>query len=214
MDIKTKLEEEKLFILYEHGKKMISILNKKGIFTIEDLINCDTKQLSYETNKKKQFKLFQELLKNKYLGTPLAFGDLLEKEYKLPDFGISKDLDTLGFICCYNWKTMAEEILATSPSFTLMDFIIQLSDDYLYLKNFYINYYLNKRTKEVEEPVDHENDKQLLEFLRNDLANLKDKRQEIDNYISLLSEQITELEEKLGESHNDIAKKELKPDNY
>lgn len=84
MDIKTRLENEELFGYQPNiGQKRIIALNKKGIFTIEDFINCDAFNITTTSHKKKYYLALQHALKYKYKGEPLVLDVLLDKEYEI-----------------------------------------------------------------------------------------------------------------------------------
>lgn len=85
MDVKTKLKDDKVvFANYESANalsRMIAKLNEKGVYTIEDLINCEKNILPYSS--RKTYAACAEIFKHEYLGQELVLDVLLEKEYPI-----------------------------------------------------------------------------------------------------------------------------------
>lgn len=84
MDIKTRLENEDLFDSQDAiCKKRIISLNERGIFTVEDFINCDIASITKTSYLRKYYIAIQHVLKYKYKGEPLALDVLLDKEFEI-----------------------------------------------------------------------------------------------------------------------------------
>lgn len=196
-DTKINLNEEALFAEKPYVMRTINTLNKKGIFTVEEFINTDSRDLATDGNRRKQFRAFQEILKYKYLGTPMVIDVLLDKEYTSTNDSISNDLVTLGFGNSL-WDGMAENFYKSKGPFKIIDFIMELDNSFDYLKFFYIEYYnsnnkLRKKNINGSTPS-YDKDKDYLESLKNELVNVLLQRKKLDEHISLLLAQISKLE--------------------
>lgn len=196
MELKTKLEEEILFIKSPRPKLIINHLNKKGIFTVEDFINCDVEQMSSNSIRRKEFRAYQGILKYKYLGTPLVVDVLLEKEIngQITIRELTKALNTLGFNVHTNVHT---ENLSwdSSTMIKMIDYIRHISSGaYDNLKDFYIEYYDTQIKKQNSEEDIVESDKSSLEMLKTELISLVSRRDELNEKIKSLSEKINSLE--------------------
>ena len=84
MNIKTRLLNEELFGYQPYiGERRAIALNIKGIFTIEDFINCDVFTLATNSYLRNYYLALQHVLKYKYLGTPLVNDILLDTVYRV-----------------------------------------------------------------------------------------------------------------------------------
>ena len=84
MDIKDRLESIDLFEPQSAtGKNRIISLNNKGIFTVEDFINCDIDGLTKTSYIRREYKAIQHVLRYKYKGEPLVLDVLLDKSFSL-----------------------------------------------------------------------------------------------------------------------------------
>ncbi len=192
MDIKTRLNEETIFNKKPKGNLTITSLNKKGIFTVEDFINCNVNNITKDINRKIQFKAFQDILKYKYLNIPLNNDILLEKEYTktFQKTQLKKDTITLGF-GEYSFSKLTEMILEKQSTCKMIDIITNLDNRHSYLRDFYIKYYENNlKNIEKSQEISNNNDIEKLNILKDKLIILINKRNELDKEIISLLEQI------------------------
>ena len=195
MDLKTRLEDESIFAKKYQAGMTIKTLNEKGIFTVEDFINCDIAKVIHSSSRKQLF-AFQKILKYKYLGEPLAMDIILEKEYPdeiIIDRDLKRDIIKLGF-GSYGFYSLAKEILNKKGSCKMIDIILRLDDKFDFLKEFYIEYYNTQILKENVEEAPVESDKNSLDTLKNELVGLLNQRNALDTKIASLLEQINTLE--------------------
>ena len=96
MDIKTKLEDDKVLGISLETKKA---LNSKGIYTIEDFLNIEESILP--VTRSNFYLAMQHIYKHAYLNQELVYDVLLDKEYEFDKKGIkefSKDWIKLGIL--------------------------------------------------------------------------------------------------------------------
>ena len=85
MDINTRLENEDLFDSQSSkGKNRIIALNEKGIFTVEDFINCDITNITKTSYIRSHYIAIQYALRYKYKGEPLVTDVLLDRNFRVP----------------------------------------------------------------------------------------------------------------------------------
>jgi hypothetical protein len=90
MDINTRLENEVLFDSQSSkGKNRIIALNEKGIFTVEDFINCDITNITKTSYIRSHYIAIQYALKYKYKGEPLVTDVLLDRNFRVPRSAIN-----------------------------------------------------------------------------------------------------------------------------
>lgn len=199
MDLITRLENEPIFFSQMiKGKKRIEKLNKKGVFTIEDFINCDVEQLTSTDYLIKQYRAFQHILRYKYLNMPLVLDIILDKEYNEIKFfsQFSRDLVKLGFGEVI-FSNLAERLRKEDPSkpIKMIDLLKTIS---IYVKNyqyqslaqFYVDYY----DQEILKQPNHNISTHSIEELKNQLTVLLIQRNELDSKISAIEQQISTLE--------------------
>ena len=84
MDINTRLENEDLFDSQSSkGKNRIIALNEKGIFTVEDFINCDINNITKTSYIRSHYIAIQYALRYKYKGEPLVTDDELHSQERI-----------------------------------------------------------------------------------------------------------------------------------
>lgn len=191
--IHDNIENEPLFSKREQPGKIIKFLNEKGIYTIDEFINCDLDAIYGKASNKKRMIAIQKILKYKYLGEPLTFDILLTKEYTtywdIKKY-FMKDLRTLG-IDHTTYADRALDIVEQKGSVTIMDLMYtEIADNYNYLKEFYIEYYETKMINQSNE-ISTDN----LKVLKKELESLIEERNKLDSKISLLQSQIIQMEE-------------------
>lgn len=96
MDIKTKLEDDKVLGISLETKKA---LNSKGIYTIEDFLNIEESNLP--VTRSNFYLAMQHIYKHAYLNQELVYDVLLDKEYGFDKKSIkefSKDWIKLGIL--------------------------------------------------------------------------------------------------------------------
>ena len=192
--IHDSIESEPLFFKRHQPRKVIKFLNEKGIYTIEDYINCDLEKIYEKGSSKKRMIATQKILKYKYLGEPFTLDVLLTKEYKsyleVKKYFL-KDLRTLG-IDHTTYVNTALEILDQKGFVTIMDLIYtEMPERYDYLNEFYIEYYETQILNKSNE-VTGDN----LRELKKELESLIGERNKLDFKIALLQSQIIQIEEK------------------
>ena len=196
MDLKTKLGEDIIFGKMERGKQVVTTLNKKGIFTVEDFINSDIDQIASHGNLRKNYRAYQEILKYIYLGVPLTMDVLLEKECSMGN-ELNKHMSRLGF-AGYGapiWESIIARIsFKNGGKCRYIDLIKELSSKFEYLTDFYIEYYNTQLNKQNVEETPVESDKKSLDTLKNELIGLLNQRNALDTKIASLLEQINALE--------------------
>jgi len=192
--IHDSIENEPLFFKRHQPRKVIKFLNEKGIYTIEDYINCDLDIIYGKGSSKKRMIATQKILKYKYLGEPFTLDVLLTKEYTsyidVKKYFL-KDLATLG-IDHTTYVNTALEILEQKGFVTIMDLIYtEMPKRYDYLNEFYIEYYETQILNKSNE-VTGDN----LRELKKELESLIGERNKLDSKIALLQSQIIQMEEK------------------
>lgn len=205
MDIKTKLEDEELFLIEGKTKKVkIAWLNKKDVYTVEDFLKSHIDALVIDENAKIDYRAFKDILSYKYLGAPLVRDVFLEETLSREDckrgsrlspgkfFKISK---TLGFCNLVN-RSIVEKIFEDDnvEEFKYIDYLKEIlkqpNSELHPLAEFYVNYYEINKTKES---IMSDNKVTLAEA-KNEIVNLLNQRYELDRKIALLQEQIKFLE--------------------
>lgn len=199
MNIKNRLEEELLFSEKLASTQTIKYLNNKGIYTIEEFINCNVDQTLSTSNSKEMYRAYQKILRYKYLREPLIVDVILERKYydRFDGYGgrFDKDIRILGFNRSY-WS-YANSIIEKIGPCRLIDIFSFMISEYsigTYLIKFYVDYYNNQVKKEKIEEKVIENDKDVLDSLKNELVFLLNKKNELDTEISLLLDKINTLE--------------------
>lgn len=101
MDIKTRLEDDTILFMTVNNLgargQMIKYLEKEGITTIEDLINCSPTY--FKGYRKQIYNAMIDVYKHEYLGEPLVTDVLFDKEYDHSEAGYKeciRDLERLG----------------------------------------------------------------------------------------------------------------------
>lgn len=201
MNEKIKLEEEDLLFIPLTRKRRLYALKSHGINTVEDFINCDIEASFKTTRNIPIYKAFQRILKNKYRGESIVSDVLLDKEYKPNDYleNLPKywsDCRALGieydFNQKYTYKMIEEKYKQEGKIIKLIDFINDLgnfSSDYSNIAKFYNDYYkkhMNKDNFEISSAT--------IEELKNEIISLLMQRNELDNKIAMLTEQVKTLE--------------------
>ena len=78
MDIKTRLEDDKVLGISSETKKF---LNSKGVYTIEEFLNIEESDLP--VTRSNYYLAMQHIFRHAYLGQELVYDVLLEKEYNI-----------------------------------------------------------------------------------------------------------------------------------
>lgn len=207
IDVNTKLREDKFLFPEEvdYKKKngfgiMVTALNKKGIETIHDLINCDsTKFNRFHAH---YFNALIQILRYQYLGEELINDALLESRYthSLKDnIRLAKDLRRLGFgRSLHELEERIQYFMNEAPIEFTMEDVLKSNSRFIRtikilgnadLKKFYLEYIEKKRQKEIED--ENLSLKDVLNPLKVQLERLKNTRNDIDR-------QIQEVESKMN----------------
>lgn len=202
MNIKTRLEDDRvLFLSFLNNTSRSNILkdfNKKGIFTVEDFINADTK--IFNNASRNIYTAMIHVFRYAYLNEPLVYDVLLQKKYSnhdLEGMEIVKDFIRLGL--CRNDRYLAGSIISEivsnySGEVLTMEYIlknIKPSTHGPNLKSFYINYL--EKMKDVN--YFKNNEEIFLSELKAELQTLINMRQELDQKIDVLQEKISNYDE-------------------
>lgn len=196
MDVKIKLGEDRIFSKMERGKQIVTTLNKKGIFTVEDFINSNVEEIASHTSVRQNYRAYQEILKYIYLGVPLTMDVLLEKECSMGK-ELEKHMSRLGLAGygCRAWENTINKIaFENGGKCRYIDLLKVIESKFEYLTDFYIEYYNTQIEKENKGEVTVESDKKSLDTLKKELISLLNQRNALDTKIALLLEQINTLE--------------------
>ena len=223
LSLNTYLKDDKLFLLGDldnnEGKKknanklIILELNKKGIFTVEDLIKCDCSQ--FGSSNSHYYNALIQIMKYRYLGNDLENDILLESVYTHSNKDLNRlvmDLRRLGF--GRNIKHFRDlifdnkyiiDVLFGEDTFTMENFLNSDSDSGEFLNKIpnilrnhtignidlvkiYLEYIREKKEK-LASP------KEKLIRLKNELEGLIKKRNSLDNQIDEINQQINFINE-------------------
>lgn len=221
MDIKTRLENEDLFDSQNaKGKNRIISLNEHGIFTIEDFINCDIANITKTSYLRRYYIAIQHALKYKYKGEPLVSDVLLDKEFEIDrvkfGLGVSSNfrigaMGKLGFEV-YPSTRIAKKILENkmkenddyyqhsaaknggfkqdSYKVSIIEILKAITQSGDKLAQFYVEYHEKKELEERQQVISTET----LEKLKSEIVLLTTQRDELDERIRQLTEQVHMLE--------------------
>ena len=188
MNIKTKLENEEIFCVGKNFSSRLSSVNKQGICTVEDFLNCDINRIC---SNPKQYRILRDVLSCKYLGTMLIRSELLDNVV-VKNNQFTRDIvfimEELGFHGFDKIRGIPLKILDDDriSQIKIIDFLREVSkvDGYSYkpLVDFYIAYYDTKMKSEVN--VEY------IKKIRDEINLLTRQRDELDVRIQELSNKI------------------------
>lgn len=224
MDIKTKLIEDPILFTNYTNKRAYSVimhhLNKIGIYTVEDLINCEESRFS--SSSRKRYIAYAQILKHAYLGQDLVFDILFKKEYTYknnqlvewyhPEYNkglkeCANDLIRLGFASAYGGEStnrmvsliedFLDEIKYKDETFS-MEFLLR-ECHYFYtggpdIRKYYLQYIDNKKEENNIE-LTTETIPGILDGLKLQLQGLLTMRDGIDKQIEAIQNQIKSFNE-------------------
>lgn len=233
MDIKTRLEDDTVLLCRptkhkSENTKIIRNLNKRGVFTIEDLINYDLKKII--SGIRPIFMSMIDVYRHEYLEEPLVLEVLFDKEYEHSFEGYKesfKDLRKLGLISLGNWdriytlishfdgkviedKTKPNHQLVgviVSPKYVDKKFNLQpllevdnyiVKNDAVDLRGYYLEY-LEKKKNQSQCNI-KSNEADILAELKKQLQFLISMRDNIDEQINLIQKELKENDR--GENKN------------
>lgn len=209
IDVNTKLREDKFLFPEEvdYKKKngfgiMVTALNKKGIETIHDLINCDsTKFNRFHAH---YFNALIQILRYKYLNEELVNDILLESKYthSLKDINrLANNLRRLGFgRSLQELEERVQRFMDDAPSKFTMEDVLKSNNRFIRtmnllgnadFKGFYLEYIEKKRQKEKEE--ENYLSKDVLKNLKLQLEGLMKSRDDIERQIQKVECKINSL---------------------
>lgn len=221
MDINTRLENEVLFDSQSSkGKNRIIALNERGIFTVEDFINCDITNITKTSYIRSHYIAIQYALKYKYNGEPLVTDVLLDRNFRVPrskialgshyDFYI-RAMAKLGFEN-YSMSQIGKKILVNKMkenddyyshriaanggikqeyyNVSMMEILKVKAQSGDKLAQFYVDYQEQKSLEEGQQKSNTE----ILEKLKNEIVSLTAQRDKLDDKIRQLTEQVQKLE--------------------
>ena len=201
MDVNIRLENDPILFLNSNDNKalvqMLNAFHNMGIYTVSDLINYDDRKFSQ--NNKKKYRAIVQVLKHAYLGQDLVFDVLFEKQYNNNETGIEEcvsDMEKMGFamsgpyavwgrleIFLYNYK---------EDKFS-MEYVLKNCYDIdsrgPSLRQYYVQYIDEKKKKKQDELLE-KNIPGTLEYLRKQLLFLMEMRNNVDEQIKEINEQI------------------------
>lgn len=184
MDLKTRLEDEELFCIGSNGKNRVPAVNKKGVYTVEDFLNCD---VDYLSSSNKQYRVLKDVISCKYKNTPLLRSVYLDRTVSR-DNVINIMYNELGFKGIPNDLHRIIKDLSTSE-IKMIDVLRYISNDERYaykpLIDFYVSYYDNNHSKD-ETKIDNNNN---LKNARDEISFLLNLRERVDARITELNDQ-------------------------
>lgn len=193
MNIKTRLKDEELFCVGSHVDTKISALNKKGIYTVEDFLNCDISSLC---SNPKKYRITYDILSCKYLKTPLVRSVSLDKIVVNDQSFFRKTAailtEELGFYGFDKIRGISLEILknVTIKEISIIDYLRKISKvkDYSYkaLVDFYIEYY--------DANLKDKNETERIKKMRDEVVYLTKQRDNLNLRINELMANIERLE--------------------
>lgn len=209
MDINTKLRDDKFLFPEEVENKksnasgiMVTALNKRGIESINDLINYD--QTQFNRFNAHYLSALIQILRYKYLGEPLVNDVLLESKYTHSSKDtkrLAKDLRRLGFGReLQELEARVQRFMEAAPAEFTMEYVLKSNNRYIRTMRlfgnanfigFYLEYIEEKKKKEQTEentPI-----KNVLEGLKLQLEELGKIRDGIDTQIQNVQNQINNL---------------------
>lgn len=220
MDIKTRLENEDLFDSQNvKGKNRITSLNEHGIFTVEDFINCDIVNITKTSYLRRYYIAIQHALKYKYKGEPLVSDVLLDKEFEFDrtkfGLGVSSNyrigiMEKLGFKVDPSTriaKKIVENKMKANDDYyqhsaaknggfkqdsykvSIIEILKSIAQSGDKLAQFYVEY---KEKQELEEK--QQTSSETLQKLKSEIVLLTTQRDELDERIRQLMEQVQTLE--------------------
>lgn len=219
MDIKTKLEDDKvLFADFQSNVARVNILmvlNKKGIYTVEDLINVDMKDLP--ASNRKTYNAMAHVFRHAYLGQDLVYDELFQIEYKMDSVGYSRyygsNTKTPGDVksCALNLLRLGlakgeiavvmnqlRSMVPAEATFTIEELMRdkKVNSTGPNLSRYYLQYIDNKKTKEQETTNTSENsiDTSILSELKKQLSSLIIMKDGLEQQMNSLQQQIETLE--------------------
>lgn len=221
MDIKTRLESEELFDAQNaKGKNRIISLNEHGIFTVEDFINCDIASITKTSYLRRYYIAIQHALKYKYKGEPLISDILLDKEFEIDrakyGLGVSSYfrigiMGKLGFEIDPSTriaKKLVENKMKKNDDYyqhsaaknggfkqdsyrvSIIEILKAIAESGDKLAQFYVEYQEKKELDELQQITSSE----ILEKLKSEIVLLTSQRDELNDRISQLLEQVQKLE--------------------
>lgn len=225
MDIKTRLEDDKvLFADFQSNvarTNILMVLNQKGIFTVEDLINIDMKNLP--ASNRKTYNAMAHVFRNAYLGQDLVYDELFQIEFKSEPDGLiyihglpapdihglpapgdikecSQALLNLGLVKG-NLNSVMWHLRSLVPhdtTFTIEELLREnkVNSTGPNLRRYYLQYIDNKKMKEQETTNVSEStiDSGILSELKNQLSSLITMKEGLEQQIISLQQQIETLE--------------------
>lgn len=220
MNINTRLENEDLFDSQNaKGKNRIIALNEKGIFTVEDFINCDITNITKTSYIRSHYIAIQYALRYKYKGEPLVTDVLLDRNFRVPRYKIAlgshydfyiRDMTKLGFEN-YSTSQIGKKILVNKMvenndyyphkiaanggikqeyyNVSMMEILKVKAQSGDKLAKFYVDYHSKKSLEEEQKKSDFE----ILEKLKNEIVLLTTQRDKLDKKIRELTEQVQKI---------------------
>ena len=196
MDIKTRLKDDNVLFSSSSNSsstaQILGYLEKKGIITVEDLINANPKIFYFAI--RNIYTAMIHVLRNAYLNEPLVHDDLLQKKYIKDDLGecLFEDILALGLVKQDSQSARYALNKMGWPGGVIdMKYILtKLPENYccLNLRAFYINY-----LKKLEEDNRSKNDVVIISAKLKEVERLKEMRDDLNKRILALQREINDL---------------------
>ncbi|MDD6878611.1 MAG: hypothetical protein PUD59_00045 [bacterium] len=204
MDLRTRLEDEEIFC--SNNKKnlnRIKKLNYAGIFTIENFINADIDLLTKTPYLSKQYKAFQKILRYKYCNDVLPQDILLYKNYDIDTIdyrweNVMLTLEDLGFGKVF-FIDIRNALIArnSSGNIKIIDILREAAlKDYVEQNRIIAKFYVDYYDKEILKNHETETSINSIKDLKKQLASLINQKNQLDDKIFKLTEQVKMLEER------------------
>ena len=208
LDVKIRIEDEPIIAVGNAGKNKVNALHAKGINTVEEFLNCDVRMMSQFEEGRRKYRILQDVLSCKYLGTPLLRASYLDSQYAYGKNDHETNLvyivlGELGFSGTTFMRGLKKKMNGVNTThyarqIKIIDIIKKYFPDgqrsYTPLVNFYIEYY--DKYLRLEEA--RKNPQKYLKEARKELAELVIKRDEYNEQIETLTARIQELEQGVG----------------
>lgn len=201
MDIKTKLKDDNVLFSSSSNSsstaQILEYLEKKGIITVEDLINANPKIFYFAI--RNIYTAMIHVLRNAYLNEPLVHDDLLQKKYIKDDLGecLFEDILALGLVKQDSQSARYALNRMDWPGGVIdMEYILKKLPENSYCSNlraFYINY-----LKKLEEDNRSKNDVEIILAKLEELKHLTEMRDKLNEEIFALQREINNYEVETG----------------
>ena len=225
MNIKTYLEDDTVLfnrmVNLVSRCKVISSLNSRGIFTIEDFINYNERD--YPINSRRFYQAMSHIFECAYLDKKLVYDSVLRKHYVADYNGCvtcSHDLQKIGIKGYGSARSVLdlisddenEPIKKGKTTFSMKQVLelVQINSGISNaIRSYYLDYLDDEKTK-----MKHDEDDLLLNSTREELETMLEVMKELVYHNKMATQKIIELQERINrlEAKQDTYQKQLKKD--